>query len=493
MVADEHARLRRLIEVTTALSVERDLEVLLDRILACARELTGADAGTVYTREGDRLHPRVIHNDTLGLRLRAAQAEDRLGTVAVEPGNVSGYAALHGKTVHVADVYRSDEFDFQGPRRYDAQTGYRSRSMLVVPLTEPGGRVIGVLQLLNARQAETGQPGPFRDEDVELVEAFASGAAAALRNARLVEDLRATLEGLVRALGVAIDAKSRYTGNHVQRVAELNVGLAQAIHRCEKGPLAGVRFGEEELEEIRLAGWLHDIGKVTTPVYVMDKANRLQGFFDRIEVIRERFRRVEAVLLERIRSGDDPAENARRLDAMREDWAFVEAANRPGPPMGPEQERRLKRIASEAYGVLGPEERVLAPEELETLARSRGSLTPEEMEQMREHVVWTARMLGQIPFPPHLSRVPEIASAHHERLDGTGYPEGRTAEDLPMAARILAAVDVFEALTAADRPYKPPLPPERVVRILRQDAAQRKLDPDVVEVLLEWQGLAEEG
>ncbi|RMG97918.1 MAG: GAF domain-containing protein [Candidatus Dadabacteria bacterium] len=483
------ARLRRLVEVTTALSTETDLEALLDRVLGCARELTGADAGTVYTLEEGALHPRVIHNDTLGLRLRAGEAEDRLGPVEVRPDNVSGYAALHARTVHVPDVYGSDAFDFRGPRRYDAQTGYRSRSMLVVPLTEPGRRVIGVLQLLNALDPATGEPGAFHPEDAELVEAFASGAAAALRNARLVAELRATLEGLVRALGVAIDAKSRHTGNHVQRVAELNVGFARAIQDASEGPLAGVRFSDEELEEIRMAGWLHDIGKVTTPVYVMDKATRLQGFWDRLDTIRERFAAREAVLRERLERGADPEETRAALERLREDLAFVEGANRPGPPMRPEEEARLRRIAGETYGT-GCEGPLLTAEEIRILATSRGSLTPEEMDRMREHVVWTARILGQIPFPAHLSRVPEIAALHHERLDGSGYPEGRREGEIPLAARILAAVDVFEALTASDRPYKPPLPREKVVGILRGAAREGELDPDVVEALLAWQGYA---
>ncbi|GAB4271091.1 MAG: HD family phosphohydrolase [Deferrisomatales bacterium] len=481
------SRLARLIEIGVALSAETDIDVLLEHIVRYAREITRADAGTLYILEGDRLEFRILQNDTLGVRLGGATGEAvALEPVALDEKNVSGYAALRGVTVRIDDVYTSGEFDFEGPRRYDALTGYRSRSMLVIPMKEREGAVVGVLQLMNALDPETGSVVGFPEADVRIAEAFASQAAVALCNARLLQETRDILEALIRVLGVAIDAKSPYTGNHVQRVAELNVALARALHDCREAPFAQVGFSPQELEEIRIAGWLHDVGKVTTPVHVMDKATKLEAQFDRIELIRTRFRLIRRTAeLEARTGGSDPARDAelqRRLEELDEDLRFVERCNRPGEFLEDAALERLRSIARKTYRDGGRDRPYLTDDEVRHLSIRRGSLTPEEMAAMREHVAWTARMLEQIPFSKHLSNVPRFAAHHHERLNGTGYPQGLTARDLPLQSRILAVADFYEALSAKDRPYKRPMDRDTVLAILRKAAAAGEIDGDILEL-----------
>ena len=491
-------RASRLIEIGIALSAETRLDELFDKIVAYARELTRADGGSLYLLEDGELRFRILQNASLGLFLREGEGESiRLGPVPLVKTNVSAYAALTGRTVVIDDVYTCRDFDFEGPRRYDAETGYRSRSMLVVPLKDTRGEVLGVLQLINATDPETGRVVGFRAEDVRLCEALASQAAVALANARLLHEVQEMLAALVRVLGVAIDAKSPYTGNHVQRVARLNVVLAKALSDADEEPFRDVSFSEEELEEIRIAGWLHDVGKVVTPVHVMDKATKLEGVFDGIDRIRERFRAVRYLLEARSwrdelreRTGDARLSSHReralseRLAELLDDLAFVERCNRPDEFMDDAALERLRRVAEKRYAEGGEERPLLTPDEVRYLSIRRGSLTDEEMRVMREHVAWTRRMLLQIPFSRALRNVPRYASQHHEKLNGTGYPEGLKGDEIPLQSRILAVADLYEALSAKDRPYKKPMPREKIFAILRSAAEAGEIDRDIVEFAL---------
>ncbi len=491
-------RASRLIEIGIALSAETRLDVLFEKIVTYARELTRADGGSLYLLEDGELRFRILQNESLGLFLRAGDGESiRLGPVPLVRTNVSAYAALTGRTVVIDDVYTCDDFDFEGPRRYDAETGYRSKSMLVVPLKDTRADVLGVLQLINARDPETAEVVGFRVDDVRLCEALASQAAVALANARLLHEVQEMLASLVRVLGVAIDAKSPYTGNHVQRVARLNVVLARALSETDEEPFRDVSFSDEELEEIRIAGWLHDVGKVVTPVHVMDKATKLEGVFDGIDRIRERFRAVRHLmeaqawrqeLEERTgRAALSPDRRrglAERLGELDEDLRFVERCNRPDEFMDDAALERLRHVADKRYVEGGEEHPLLTPDEVRYLSIRRGSLTEEEMRVMREHAAWTRRMLLQIPFSRGLKNVPLYASQHHEKLNGTGYPEGLREPQIPLQSRILAVADLYEALSAKDRPYKQPMPREKIFAILRSAAEAGEIDRDIVEFAL---------
>lgn len=489
--ADE--RNARLVEVGILLSAETDLDRLLEKIVTYARELTGADGGTLYILEGERLHFKIIQNDSLNIRRGGASGEAlTLEPVPLEKTTVSGYVALTGKMVNIDDVYASDKFDFTGPKRYDERSGYRSRSMLVVPMKDNEGIVIGVLQLLNAIESDTGETVPFPKEVEDTTIAFASQAAVAILNARLIAEVRGLFESLIRVLAAAVDAKSPYTGNHVQRVALLNHLIAAAISQSSDGPFAATRFTDSELDEIRLSGWLHDVGKVTTPTWVMDKATKLQTVFDRIDLIRTRFQLISTLVeleaeRERVAGkivGDE--EVAARKAVVAEDLAFLERVNEPREFMDDQMLARLNEIKSKTYRFNGQELPCLTEDEAKNLAIRKGSLNDEEMEMMRDHVKATAHILKAVPFEAtrHLKKVPLFASQHHEKLDGQGYPEGVKEAQLSLQSRILAIADFYEALSAKDRPYKKPMPPEMIIKILRKAAADREIDSEVLEFML---------
>lgn len=495
--ADEH--LSRLVEVGISLSAETNLERLLEKIVTYARELTLADAGTLYTLEEDRLHFKIIQNDTLGIFRGGATGEAlSMEPVPLNRSMVSGYVALTGEFVNIEDVYSSDKFDFAGPKKYDERTGYRSRSMLVAPMRDHEGEVIGVLQLLNATDPETGASIPFAQDVENLTRAFASQAAIALTNAKLISEVRDLFESLIRVLAAAVDAKSPYTGNHVQRVALLNYLIAASINEASDGPFSQVRFTDFELDEMRLAGWLHDVGKVTTPTWVMDKSTKLQTIFDRIGLVETRFSLIAALLEnEALKArltelGHDPqtdpalAPLAEDKKKVAEDFAYVARVNEPREFMDDAMLARLEEIRAKTYTVDGVSRNYLTDEEALNLAIRKGSLNDDEMQTMRDHVRLTAHILKAVPFGTtrHMKKVPLFASQHHEKLSGLGYPEGISAEELPLQSRILAIADFYEALSAKDRPYKKPMPLDLVVKIMRKAAEDREIDSEVLEFML---------
>ncbi len=493
-------QIHHLTEIGIALSGELNLNALLQKTLSFARELTNADAGTLYLVEDNLLHFKIMQNDTLGIYKGGTTGEPiSLDPVRMEKTNVSAYAALLRQTVRVEDVYDElDEFDFSGPRRYDALTGYHSRSMLVVPMKNHENEVIGVLQLINAVDPETRQVTGFSDGSVNLAEALASQAAVAISNANLIEETRNLFESLIQVLATATDQKSHYTGNHIQRVAEFNVFLAQAIHAKTDGPFAHVRFTEKELDEIRIAGWLHDVGKITTPEWVMDKSTKLEGIFDRSELIRERFENKRLLLeIERLKRRNDPGssspeevetaerEYAERLQALEADLEFVLACNQPSQRMDPRAVERLNAIAHQCVEEKDGPHALLTDTELHNLSVARGTLTQEQIAVMRDHVTMTARMLEQVPFRHHLKNVPLYAAQHHERLNGTGYPLGLKGDQIPLQSRILAIADFYEALAAKDRPYKKALPEEKLIEILQAAADSGEIDSDILKLITE--------
>lgn len=494
-------RINRLTEVGIALSAELNLAVLLEKALHHARELTQADAGTIYLLHDGRLHFRIVQNETLGVFLGgAAGGAIRFAPVDLSPSNVSAQAALQGRTIRIDDVYESREYDFSGPRRYDAQTGYRSKSMLVVPMRNHEREIIGVLQLINHLDSQTRAVAPFPEFTVSLAESLASQAAVAITNASLIEETRDLFESLIRVLATAIDQKSPYTGNHVQRVAEFNLVLARAINAKREGKFADVKFSEKQLEEIRLSGWLHDVGKVVTPAWIMDKATKLEALLDRIVLIETRFglirRTFEVETLRRqlamAREGAAPeaidaagAELAERCRVLAEEYEFLARSNQPGEFMEPAKVERVRQIAAKTYELDGQTLPYLTEDEVHNLSVARGSLTDEQMQIMRDHVAVTRRMLAEVPFKHHLSHVPLYASQHHEKLNGKGYPDGLKAEQLAMQARILAVADIYEALSARDRPYKQPMPEEKVLGILSKAAEFGEIDADVLRLLTE--------
>ena len=498
-------RMERLARIGLTLSGEEHLDRLFEMIIREAREITYADAGTLYLvdDEGRHLVFTVLQNDTMNTNMGGASGVEitlppvPLYTQEGEPNhaNVSSHVALTGNMVNIPDVYEAEGFDFTGPRKYDEATGYRSTSMLVIPMKNHEDDIIGVVQLLNATAPDSGEVVEFANDKVEMVHSLASQAAVALTNARLINDLKDLLYSFVRSIASAIDDKSPYTAGHINRVVDLTMMIAEAVNGAQDAIYGPVNLNEHEMEELKLAAWMHDVGKITTPEYVVDKANKLETIYDRIDLVKTRFSLIEKTfeteyLTERVSLLEDGADKG-RLAAMDEayeqartrlgeDLDFVISCNSPGEFMSDERIERLKSIGERTFTQDGEEHTYLTEDEVLNLCIRKGSLTDAERKAIEHHAEVTGTMLGSLPFPKRLAKVPEYAAAHHEKLDGSGYPYGLTAEDLPLQTRILAIADIFEALTAKDRPYKKPMKLSMALKILGFMEKDNHLDADLL-------------
>jgi HD-GYP domain-containing protein (c-di-GMP phosphodiesterase class II) len=487
------ARLETLNAIGVALSSERDLPTLLERILEAAREFADADGGTLYRVDGDKLVFEVLRNHTLGFVMGGRQGQP----ISFPPlplygadgqgnhGMVVAHAALSGRTVNIPDAYSAEGYDFSGTRAFDARTGYRSQSFLTVPMKDHEGRVIGVLQLINAKGPD-GATRAFTDADQSLVESLASQAAIALNNRRLLDQLENLFEALIKLINTAIDEKSPYTGGHCERVPALTNLLADAVARTTVGPLAEFTMDEADRYELKIAGLLHDCGKITTPVHVVDKATKLQTLFDRIELVDTRFEVLKRdAQIAHLRGELDATAYAERLTALDADREAVRAANTGGEFMDDAKIEHLRRIAAMRWRAPdGSDQPFLSVDELENLCIRRGTLNNAEREIINHHITMTIRLLEALPWPAHLTRVPEYAGGHHERMDGKGYPRGLTREQMSVQARVMGIADIFEALTASDRPYKSGKTLSESLTILGRMKLDHHVDPDLFDVFL---------
>jgi HD-GYP domain-containing protein (c-di-GMP phosphodiesterase class II) len=503
-VADDLGqRLEQLNAIGASLSAERDIDRLLESILAAAKTITRADGGTLY---------RLTDEQTLRFEIvRTTSLRYYLGGTTGNPvpfypiqlykdgqpnhGMVAAYAALTGKTVNIADAYTVEGFDFSGTRAFDSKTGYRSRSFLTVPMRNHEREIIGVLQLINAQNPQTGEIGTFSASDQRLAESLASQAAVAIANRMLINQLEELFESFIELINTAIDEKSPYTGGHCQRVPVLTMLLAEAVNETAEGPLAGFRMTDKDRYELKIAGLLHDCGKVTTPVHVVDKATKLETIFDRIHLIDTRFeilkRDAEIEFLRRkpamaaMEASQEEERLRERLRALDEDRKFLHACNFGSEKMRDQDIARVRRIAQYRWrDVSGHEADFLTEDEVKNLTIRSGTLTDEERKIINHHIVATIRMLESLPWPRHLTNVPEYAGGHHERVDGKGYPKGLKGEEMSVQARCMGIADIFEALTARDRPYKKGKTLSESLEILGKMKLNGHVDPDLFDVFV---------
>ena len=557
-MSPEQLSFKRLIDIGIALSAEKDIDRLMEIILLEAKDIGGADGGTIYIRNReDLLEFAIVRTDSLGLAEGGTTGvEISLPAVNMyledgEPNlkNLVSYVANTGEPLNLKDAYATKEFDLTGTKKFDEVTGYKSCSFLTVPLKNNTGRIIGVLQLLNSMDANN-NICPFSSETQPLIEALASQAAVSLENQNLIESQKNLLDSFIELMASAVDAKYPYTGGHCQRVPELTEMLTEAACRSEEGPFAEFSLNEEEWYELHIGAWLHDCGKVTTPEYVVDKATKLETITDRIHEIRTRFEVIkrdriiayQQKLLDGATNSDElKAQLDAQLSGLDDDYSFIAECNLGGEFMEEGRLERLQQIADyewtrtldDRLGVSFDEakrkdrtppeqlptvEHLLAdkpdhivehdvvvqsadtenrygfsvdvPEhkynrgEVYNLAVSRGTLTAEERFKINDHIVQTIVMLENLPFPEHLDRVPEIAGGHHEKMDGTGYPKKIMGGEMSIPARIMAIADVFEALTAADRPYKKPKSLSESINIMGFMVKDQHLDPELFQLFL---------
>ena len=509
-VDDLLRRLEQLNEIGTSLSRERDITRLLESILLAAKAITNADGGTLYRMLDDRtaLRFEILRTDSLRIAMGGTSG------IAISFPNlplmdengqrndslVAAYAAIHHQTVNIADAYSEPNFDFSGTRHFDERTGYRSQSFLAVPMKNHEGDVIGVLQLINAQRPGSTEVVSFSSADQSLVESLASQAAIALTNRLLMTQLEELFESFINLINLAIDEKSHYTGGHCQRVPALTMMLAEAVNSTTEGPLASFKMDDRDRYELKIAGLLHDCGKVTTPVHVVDKATKLQTLYDRIGLIDTRFevlkRDAEIGALRRqleLRVKVNPeAESAiwigyrAEMDTLEADRAFLRGANIGAETTRDDALQRVRQIAGSRVwrNVEGVETEFLTSDELENLTIRAGTLTQSERNTINHHIVATIKMLEKLPWPSHLRNVPEYAGGHHERMDGKGYPKGLTRDQMSVQARVMGIADIFEALTASDRPYKPGMKLSQAMGIMQRFQQNGHIDPDLFDVFV---------
>jgi HD-GYP domain-containing protein (c-di-GMP phosphodiesterase class II) len=566
-VLQKEERYRTLIELGIALSAERNHDLLMEKILHGAKTMCNADGGTLYlmSEAKDSLSFEIMLNDTLNIAMGGTTGKPipfpplRLYDDQGNPNhkNVSSHCALTASTVNIEDAYDADKFDFAGTKAFDAKVGYRSKSFLTVPLRNYEGEVIGVLQLINARDRRN-KIGVFGPDITPLIEALASQAAVALDNQRLIEAQKNLFKSFIQVIAGSIDAKSPYTGGHCHRVPAITFMMAQAACDSTEPPFADFSLTEDEWYELEVSAGLHDCGKVTTPEYIVDKATKLETIYNRIHEVRMRFEvcKRDAVIgyLEGLVAGEEEPDALKvRMDEdlarLDEEFAFIAECNVGGEFMAPDKVDRMKAIAERTWvrtldDTLGlsidemrrrtgdePKppvvEKLLADKdwhvipheinvdtarydaegfkmkplenrynlgEVSNLAIGRGTLTNEDRFKINDHIVQTIFMLKALPFPKNLSRVAEWAGGHHEKMDGTGYPKGLKREEMSLPARIMAIADIFEALTAADRPYKKPKTLSESLKIMSFMVKDQHIDPDLWQLFLTsgiWKDYAE--
>lgn len=492
-------------EIGIALSAEKNMDSLLERILINAKKLTGADGGTLYlyNPKTQALEFRIVRTDSLGIKLGGAtgapiNANFRPLPLYLDDGTpneqmIAAYSAIHKEIITIEDAYTVNQFDFSGTRKFDESTGYRSKSFLTIPMTNHENDIMAVLQLLNKVEQETGEVIPFSLQDQKLAESLASQAAVALTNQGLIDEMQNLFDAFIKLIATAIDEKSPHTGNHCRRVPEATMMIAEAAHQSQDDYFKDFSMAPEDRYELKVASWLHDCGKITTPVHVVEKATKLETIHDRIELVAARFeilrRDLEiSMLKQRIKAlekGDldhtSIINNYEKLSqSLADDLSYVKKCNKGGEFMADEQVARVESLSKLKWvDMEGRQQQLITDEECYNLTIRRGTITAEEREIINNHMTLTIRMLEQLPFPKHLKKVPEYAGGHHERMDGKGYPRGLTRDQMSIPARIMAVADVFEALTSSDRPYKKAMPLSQTLTIMGRMVEDNHLDPDI--------------
>ena len=502
-------RIKRLNEIGLSLSRENDINVIFELIMEEARHITHADGRTLYMKSNDGKSMRfeIVRNDSMKTimggtsRVEITWPAPPLFDKAGNPNhkNVVSYAAHTGETINVKDAYVEEGFDFSGTKDMDKSTGYHSKSFLTVPLKNHEDEIIGVMQLLNSIDQKTSEVQSFSSEMQEQVESLASQGAVALTNKRLVAELKNLFESFIKLIATAIDKKSPYTGGHCERVPEIAMLLADAVEKTKSGKYKDFAMTEEERYELFIASWLHDCGKVATPPHVVDKGVKLETITDRIEVVDTRFEVLKRdaemkflnIQIKLLNNGTkkgvlnkEKSVLKKTIKQLNDDQAFIQKTNYGGEFMEADDQERVADIGKYKWNLKGKKINFLDKTDIRNLQIPKGTLLPEEREIINDHIVITIDMLEKLPYPKNLRNVPEFAGGHHEKLDGTGYPKGLKEEEMSTQAKIMAIADIYEALTAEDRPYKDGKKLSQAMRIMGYMKNDYHIDKDLFKIFV---------
>ena len=465
--------LEKILNIGIAFSKEKNRERLLDQILTAAMDITHCDGGTLYINNGEALEFKIMITRSQNIHKGGEAGEITLPPVPLSEKNVCACGVLFRRLINIPDVYESERFDFSGPKNYDAMTGYHTQSMMVVPLEDDKENVIGVVQLINALD-EDGNVIPFQKEYEQILLAMGSQAAICLVNMNYAHQIRDMLDSYVRVMSTAIDARTPYNANHTKNMvtyAKRFIDWLQEHHEIWN-------FDENKIQEFLMSVWLHDIGKLITPMEIMDKQDRLAGNYD---LIMDRFEKIRLLTrIEHLEGRISVKEQAQRLEEIKAAAELVGKVNKMGF-LPDELEAEIKLLAERTYveedGSIQP---WITPPEREQLLIKKGTLTQSERAIMQDHVEKTRIMLEQMALGDDYKDVLPWASQHHEFLNGSGYPKGLKGDEICYEVRLLTILDIFEAMTAHDRPYKKAMPAEHVFGILRKMAEEGQIDKDIL-------------
>lgn len=468
----------KILHIGIDLTTQQNPTKLLANILDEGMAVTHCDAATLYLYEEDVLKFYIMKTISQNIcRGEDGDVIDDIPPVEFLESNVCAYCGIHRKIINIPDVYDSNEFDFSGPRNYDKLTGYHTRSMLVVPLENDKQELIGVLQLLNAMD-EMGNVIPFHGQYETIIRSLGSLTAIKLTNIRYLQDMKNLLHSFVEAFATAIDERTPYNGNHTRKVAMYAEKLAMEINEKYRQNQTKEYFDEERLEKLKLAALLHDIGKMIVPVSVMNRATRLEGKQKDIEA---RFQLLEAYYkIDYLEGRISKTQWEEQQKLLKDTLDFVKSVDKMGY-VNDDVYHRVQEIGKFHYKSSdGKVLFYLNQDEKEALSIRKGTLTAEDRKVMESHVEMTAKILSKVHFDKTYENVPKWAGEHHEYLDGSGYPKGLTGEELDLETRILTIADIYDAMTATDRPYKQAIPREKVIKILLEMAEEGKLDRQLV-------------
>lgn len=499
--------LQHLVDISIKLTTEKDSNKLLDEILHTVMSVANCDAGTIYSiTDNQQLKFETVINHSLELYLGGRSGNSiNFPNIDIfvngEPNNTAivAHAVNSGELINIPDVYAALPFDMSAARSMDERTGYRTQSMLTIPLKDHKDEIIGVIQLINAQNKER-QTINFSEDVATLVRSFSSLGAISLTNTALIKEMENLFISFAETIAVVIDEKSPHTGGHCKRVPALTLMIADAIHEIDKGPLASFTISSSERHELDIAGWLHDCGKIATPDHIMEKSTKLETIFDRIDFINAKFEIISRDLkinyqqqvIDALKRNKpiEVQQLDRQLDVSLKqltlDRALLQRVNLGGEFLADKEIVRIKKIQSHYQLNLNEKSiPLLCDNEVDNLTIRKGTLTESEREIINHHMVVTKKILDTLPFPSHLSNVSEYALGHHEKMDGTGYPLGLTKDEMSVPARLMAVADVFEALSASDRPYKKAKPVSECLKILGFMVEDNHLDSDIFAIFIE--------